>query len=68
MAQSLVNEIQKFLTETGLSAYRFGILSANNGRLVERLEAGRPILNATEKRVRAFLRSGHKKHQRRVIQ
>lgn len=57
MANDLLTEIHSFLTETGMSAYRFGFLAARNGRLVERLEAGRRIWPETEEMARDFMRS-----------
>ncbi|UVC14736.1 hypothetical protein [Mesorhizobium onobrychidis] len=45
------------MTETGLSAYRFGILAAKNGRLVERLRNGGRIWPETELEIRAFMMS-----------
>lgn len=63
MAQTLIHEIREFLAETGLSAYRFGFKAARNGRLVERLEAGNPILNTTEQRVREFIKQERRKRQ-----
>lgn len=57
MAKSLISEIETFMTETGLSAYRFGILAAKNGRLVERLRNGGRIWPETELEIRAFMMS-----------
>lgn len=63
MTQKLLTEIQEFLAETGMSAYRFGYRAVRNGRLVERLEAGRRIWPETEIEARAFMRA---ERQRRV--
>lgn len=57
MRQNIITEIRDFLSETGLSAYRFGFLAVRNGRLVERLEAGNRIWPDTETKVRAFILS-----------
>ena len=57
MHQSLLTQIDAFLAETGLSEYRFGFLAAKNGRLVERLKAGRRIWPDTEAQVLGFIRS-----------
>lgn len=69
MTTQLLTEIDQFLSETGLSEGRFGLLAVRNGRLVERLRKGDPILNSTEARVREFLaearRSGFRKRQAR---
>lgn len=63
MAQTLISEIREFLTETGMSAYCFGFKAARNGRLVERLEMGSPILTTTEERVREFIRQERRKRK-----
>lgn len=62
MATTLISEIDAFLDETGMGAYRFGLKAANNGRLVERLRAGstprgKPVLvrPETERQVRDFM-------------
>jgi hypothetical protein len=62
MDTTLLIEIEKFLTETGMGEHRFGLLAAKNGRLVERLRAGvtpggKPtrIWPDTEQQVRQFI-------------
>lgn len=62
MRTNLLTEIDAFLSETGMGEYRFGLLSARNGRLVERLRAGttpkgKPvrIWPDTEMQIRAFM-------------
>lgn len=62
MRNDLLSEIDAFLTESGMGEYRFGLLAAKNGRLVERLRSGktpkgRPvrIWPETEMQVRAFI-------------
>lgn len=63
MSNSLLSEIDKFLAETGMGQYRFGIKAAKNGRLVERLRAGTTKKNGkpvwvrpeTEKAIRDFM-------------
>jgi hypothetical protein len=55
MSNKLLSEIEKFLKAEGLGEHRFGILAANNGRLVERLRSGGRIWPDTEERVRAFM-------------
>lgn len=57
MSKSLLTEIEAFMSDYGLSAYRFGILAAKNGRLVDRLRAGRRIWPETEVEIRAFMMS-----------
>lgn len=69
MADTLLTEIEKFLSETGMKEYRFGFLAARNGRLVERLRAGttpekgRPvrIWPETAKQIRDFMRAERRK-------
>lgn len=62
MMHNLLTDIEAFLTETGMGHFRFGLLAAKNGRLVERLRAGqtekgKPVLirPETEHRVRDFM-------------
>lgn len=71
MRSDLLSEIEAFLEETGLGEHRFGILAVKNGRLVERLRAGKTpggkparIWPETEMEVRAFIRT---ERQRRSI-
>lgn len=70
MPNTLLSEIDAFLLESGLTEYRFGMLAARNGRLVERLRAGvtpqgKPIRvwPETERQVRDFIRTERKKRQ-----
>lgn len=64
MRTALLIEIDEFLSATGLSEYTFGWLAARNGRLVERLRAGRRIWPETEVQIREFIVS---ERQRRAI-
>jgi len=52
MTQPIIKEIEKFLSETGLSEHRVGFLLAKNGKLVERLRAGRRVWPETEQMIR----------------
>lgn len=68
MNDTLLSEIEDFLSETGMTAYRFGFLAAKNGRLVERLREGvtpqgKPvrIWPETAQQVRAFMRAERQK-------
>lgn len=68
MADTLLSEINNFLSETGMKEYRFGFLAVRNGRLVERLRAGqtpngRPvrIWPETAKQIRDFMRAERRK-------
>lgn len=54
-SKTLIQEIKAFLSQTGMSAYRFGFLAARNGRLVERLERGGRVWPETEEAVRSFM-------------
>ncbi|PJN94412.1 hypothetical protein CNY89_14670 [Amaricoccus sp. HAR-UPW-R2A-40] len=56
MHQNLITEIDEFLAETGLSGYRFGLLAAKNGRLVDRLKGGGRVWPETEAQVLGFIR------------
>jgi len=55
MHTELLSEIEAFLEAEKLGEHRFGILAANNGRLVERLRSGGRIWPDTEERVREFI-------------
>lgn len=55
MSVQLIQEIDEFLAQSGLGEHRFGILAANNGRLVERLRSGGRVWPETEERIRQFM-------------
>lgn len=61
MSNELLTEIEDFLNETGMGEHRFGMLAANNGRLVERLRSGRSnglparVWPETEDQIRTFM-------------
>jgi len=63
MHSTLLSDIEAFLLETGMGEYRFGLLAARNGRLVERLRSrstekrGKPVRvwPETEEQVRDFM-------------
>lgn len=55
MKTKLLSDIDAFLSETGMGEYRFGLLAVRNGRLLERLRAGRRIWPETEAEIRAFM-------------
>jgi hypothetical protein len=61
MQNTFQSEIEGFLTETGMNPYRFGILAAKNGRLVERVRTGGRFLSDTEAKVRAFMADERKR-------
>ncbi|XAI96811.1 hypothetical protein [Synechococcus phage Ssp-JY39] len=55
MRSDLLSEIENFMVSENIGEHRFGILAANNGRLVERLRAGGRIWPETEQQVRDFM-------------
>jgi len=55
MNADLLSEIDSFLAAENIGEHRFGILAANNGRLVERLRSGGRVWPETEKQVRDFM-------------
>lgn len=60
MDSTLLNEIDAFLSQSGMSEYRFGYLAVSNGRLVERLRNGGRIWPETAEGVRKFIRENEK--------
>lgn len=40
----LLKQIDEYLAVRGISPYRFGLLAARNGRLVERLRSGKTTI------------------------
>lgn len=57
MRADILPAIEEFMRAENIGEHRFGILAANNGRLVERLRAGRRIWPETEDQVRSFIAS-----------
>lgn len=55
MDTKLLSEIEDFMRAEKIGEHRFGILAANNGRLVERLRAGGRIWPDTADRIRDFM-------------
>lgn len=55
MSVHLLQEIEEFLVEFEIGDFRFGLLAAHNGRLVERLRDGGEILPRTERKVREYM-------------
>ena len=55
--RKLLNEIHTYRTRHGLDRTKFGILAANDGHLLPRLETGREPRRSTVEKVRAFMRS-----------
>lgn len=52
MDHLLLTEVERFITYTGLSEHRAGMVLCRNGKLVERLRAGRRIWPETAQMVR----------------
>lgn len=57
MNKPLLPEIDAFIAVTGMGEFRFGLLAAKNGRLVERLRSGGRVWPETEDLVRGFMRT-----------
>ena len=55
-SEKLIEEIEVFLTEQGLSATRFGVLAAGDTKFVRTLRAGRLPRAETATRVRQWMR------------
>lgn len=56
MKHDLLSEIEEFMRAEKIGEHRFGILAANNGRLVERLRAGGRVWPDTEDQIRSYMR------------
>lgn len=59
-SQKLLDEIEAYLSETGMSATYFGKLAMNTSDLVPRLRRGGRVWPETEAKVRAFLKARRK--------
>ena len=55
--RKLLNEINAYRAKHRLDRTKFGILAANDGHLLPRLETGREPRRSTVEKVRAFMRS-----------
>lgn len=55
MKPDLLAEIETHMERCGIGPHRFGILAVNNGRLVERLRAGKRNWPETITKVRKYL-------------
>lgn len=60
MATNILKKIDDYLAVRSLSPYRFGLLAARNGRLVERLRNGKTITLKTLDQVERYLAENHK--------
>jgi len=56
--RKLLNEINAYRVKHGLDRTKFGILAANDGHLLPRLETGREPRRSTVEKVRAFMKAG----------
>lgn len=64
MQNDLLSEIEDFMRAEKIGEHRFGILAANNGRLVERLRSGGRIWPDTAERVREFMAERRSRKER----
>lgn len=55
MNAPLLSEIDRFLRESGMGEFRFGLSAVKNGRLVARLRSGGRVWPETEMQIRAFI-------------
>lgn len=55
MESELLEEIDRFLASSGMSASYFGKAACNNSELIARLRDGKTVTLATVSRVRAFI-------------
>jgi len=56
--RKLLDEINAYRVKHGLDRTKFGILAANDGHLLPRLQSGRQPRLTTIDKVRAFIKSG----------
>ena len=59
--RKLIDEISDYRARNNLDRTKFGILAANDGHLIPRLETGREPRLTTIDKVRAYMNSGRKK-------
>ena len=64
MNTNLLQEIEAFMAETGIGAFRFGIKAIRNGRLVERLRSGGRVWPETEKEIRLYMANARSEKQK----
>jgi len=58
--RKLIDEINDYRARHGIDQTRFGLLAANDGHLLPRLQSGRLPRLTTIDRVRAFMHDGRK--------
>lgn len=56
MQSELIDEIENFLADHGLSATRFGVLAAGDTKFVKTLREGRVCRESTAERVREWMK------------
>ena len=72
MLTPLIKDIEDFLAETGMGSFRFGLLAASNGRLVEQLRTPRKnglprrVWPETEAKIRAFMLTERRRRRAKV--
>lgn len=58
--ETLLQEIDRFLSDHEMTETRFGVLSVNDGKFVPQLRDGRRCWPETEQKVRSFMESKRK--------
>lgn len=53
--ERILKSVEEYLEISGLSKTKFGLLVANDPRLVDRLRAGKDITTATADNIEAFI-------------
>jgi len=59
--RKLIDEISDYRARNNLDRTKFGILAANDGHLIPRLQSGRLPRLTTIDKVRAYMNSGRKR-------
>lgn len=55
VTQKIVQDIEKFCRERGLSYHKFGILAVNNNKIYARLKSGQGVSTRTIARLIAYM-------------
>jgi len=66
-ANSLLDDIDAFLSETGMGASYFGKVAAGNSEIVHRLRKGKRVWPETETKVRAFIKAQRRAKTRQGV-
>lgn len=56
-ANPILQDIEAFLSATGMTKTEFGLSALNDGKLIDNLRDGRRIWPETEKKIRDFIKS-----------